>query len=73
VPSSSLAEITNGWNGYQVFGRGNYTEVSMIQSNFGGTSDGHLEVVAHNPGMQGFDFYWRDDDLTTWHGPQFVS
>ena len=66
-------EISQGWHGFQIFGEGIYQEVSMIQSNLGEGDNGHLEVVARRPDQSGFDFYWRDDDLVTWHGPSAVG
>lgn len=66
-------DIRQGWTGYSVFGEGVYSEVSMIQSNLGSGDHGHIEVVARRHDQIGFDFYWRDDDLTTWHGPSEVT
>jgi hypothetical protein len=66
-------EIQNAWSGYDVFGKEIYSEVSMIQSNLGSGDNGHLEVVARRHDQTGFDFYWRDDDLVTWHGPDTLG
>jgi len=69
----SANDIENFWSGPAIFGTERYSEVSMIQSNLGSGDNGHLEVVARKEDQLGFDFFWRDDDLVTWHGPTTVE
>lgn len=54
------------WNGPFNFGSGDYTSVSLVQSNYGG---GNLEVAALRSDGR-VDHYWRETGPNwTWHGP----
>jgi hypothetical protein len=52
------------WRGPQRVGAGNYSHVSLVQSNFG---PGNLEVLARQGNR--WDLYWRDVNGFVWNGP----
>ena len=67
------SNITQHWHAQKVFGEPIiYDQLTIIQSNFGETEYGHLELIAYQNQQSGFHHFWRDDDLQTWHGPTIV-
>jgi hypothetical protein len=58
------------WNSVEIFGVGDFSAVSVLQSGFGAAGIGNLELVGRVGNR--LEHYWCDDEALQWNGPTAV-